>query len=426
MCLAVSGILASLVLTAWFVPALAKTLPSFWSVTKANTAFIALLATIGLGLTHPRQSKTEHWFSRILAALVGLITALVFIEYLFHLSFAFELVLPHDQALQTPGRMAPLSAVDFALLSVVTLLITQRKRILMVVADTAVSLLAVSVLTNTAGWIFGALRLFGIANTNKIGPATICCLLLLTFVAFGRLAEHGAFAIMLGLGLGSRVARLAFPLAVVLPFVLETARNVAVRNKFISSEYASAIFTTSTVALGFGLILVFALRMLTLEREIVDLSLRDELTKLYNRRGFFMMAEQALWLAQRSGTPYSVLFVDLDGLKTINDTKGHDIGSDFIREAAGLLQQVVRKTDIVGRIGGDEFVVAGKSDEEDMRVVANRLRAVAEERNTHPARPYPFSLSLGHVSSNGEESLQNLVQKADTAMYESKYRKKSD
>jgi len=109
----------------------------------------------------------------------------------------------------------------------------------------------------------------------------------------------------------------------------------------------------------------------------------------------------------------------------INDTKGHEIGSDFIREATDFLQQVVRRTDIVGRVGGDEFVVAGKSDEEDIRVVANRLRVVGEERNAQLSGAYPFSLSLGHVSSSDSESLQELVQQADIAMYEANHRKQS-
>lgn len=425
-CLVASGVVACVVLAAWFVPAVAHGLPSSWSFTKANTAFIALLSTVSLALSHPRQSRMASLMSRAFAGLVGLITLSVLPEYLFHFTFRLELLLPHDRALQmAAGRMSPFTAADFALLALVTLLLTERKNVLSGLADITMCLLSISVLANVAGWIFSAFRLFGVATTNKVGPATMICLLLLTFVAFGRRAEHGAFAIMLGLGLGSRVSRIAFPLAFVLPFALEAGRGIVVRDKVLSPEYASAISTTLAVLLAFLLILVLAWRVLSLEREILDLSLRDELTKLYNRRGFFLMAEQALWLAQRSGFSFSVLFVDLDGLKRINDTKGHDVGSNFICEAAELLQQVVRRTDVVGRVGGDEFVMAGQWDENEMRKLAERLRAVVEERNAFPGRIYPFSLSLGYVSSNGSESLQDLLQQADIAMYESKHRKKS-
>ena len=363
--------------------------------------------------------------SRMLAMLVGLTAVLVLVEYLFKASFGAELLLPYDHASPTLGRMSPPTAIDFALLSVIILFLTQRKKINGAVADIAVSVLAVMVLVNAAGWIFGATRLFGIAGNNKVGPATMLCLLLLTFVAFGRRAEHGLFAILLGISPGSRIARLALPVAILLPFALETARAVSVRSKHISPEYASAICTTFAVLLTCGLILGLAWRVLGLEKEILDLSLRDELTKLYNLRGFFMMAEQALWVARRSGVPFFVLYIDLDGLKAINDTKGHDVGSEFIREAAALLKQVVRRTDIVGRVGGDEFVVAGQSDEEYLHVIVNRLTAVAEKQNAQPSRLYPFRFSIGLASSDGNESLQDLVQQADSAMYESKSEKKS-
>src|SRR6202012_203275 len=101
-------------------------------------------------------------------------------------------------------------------------------------------------------------------------------------------------------------------------------------------------------------------RISDLERNIQDLSLRDELTKLYNRRGFLLIAEQARKQAKRTETPFAIVFVDLDNLKKINDALGHDVGSELLCDLAMTMTAVFRESDTVGRIGGDEFVVAGE------------------------------------------------------------------
>jgi diguanylate cyclase (GGDEF)-like protein len=97
-----------------------------------------------------------------------------------------------------------------------------------------------------------------------------------------------------------------------------------------------------------------------MENEIHDLSLRDELTGLYNLRGFKILAVQALRLAQRSNAPFSVLFIDLDDLKRINDFHGHGVGSAALNETGELIKTTFRETDVIGRVGGDEFAVAGQ------------------------------------------------------------------
>ena len=89
------------------------------------------------------------------------------------------------------------------------------------------------------------------------------------------------------------------------------------------------------------------------EAEVRQLSLTDELTGLYNRRGFFLLAEQQLKIARRTQTPCCVLFADLDGLKKINDTIGHELGDRAIVDAAQILKETFRDADIVARLGGD-------------------------------------------------------------------------
>jgi GAF domain-containing protein len=91
--------------------------------------------------------------------------------------------------------------------------------------------------------------------------------------------------------------------------------------------------------------------------QIHTLSITDELTGLYNRRGFRLLADKLIRRAARGGEPFNLVYLDLDGLKRINDTQGHGIGDSMISAAAGILRQTFRESDILARIGGDEFCV---------------------------------------------------------------------
>ena len=428
-CLILVMVIAATVLTAWFVPALGKTLPPSWSLMTPNTALVGLVSTISLLLSQPKRTKNMILMSRLAGVFVGAMAVIVLMEYVFHISTGMDTLLPvaGTPGGSMPGRMAPQTAIDFALLSGVLFFMRSRKSIASGIADLMVCGLCGMVLTAAAGYVYGAIRLYGISAHTRTSPATLICLILLSFVAFGRRAEYGIFSVVLSSGIGGNIARIAFPVALTLPFALEAARVKATSSGLLGPEYASAIETTLAVLLAFGLILIMVRRISSLEREIRNLSLRDELTSLYNRRGFYLLAEQALRLAQRSKAPFSVLFVDLDNLKQINDSQGHAVGSEFLREVAELLQRHVRKSDVLGRVGGDEFVVAGQSTEEAMRYVTQRLVAAAVERNAQPERAYPFSFSVGHVTSGEDEaeSLQDLLDRADNAMYITKRHKKA-
>jgi GGDEF domain-containing protein len=93
------------------------------------------------------------------------------------------------------------------------------------------------------------------------------------------------------------------------------------------------------------------------EEELWELALVDDLTGLHNRRAFILLAEQAIKEAARAGRPGIGLFVDVEGLKTINDTHGHTAGDHVLRLVAGALRAACRESDIIGRLGGDEFVI---------------------------------------------------------------------
>src|SRR5947199_565679 len=135
---------------------------------------------------------------------------------------------------------------------------------------------------------------------------------------------------------------------------------------------------STAAVISFVLMMVLVRYIKRMEDEIHDLSLRDELTGLYNLRGFQLFAEQALRLTQRSQLPFSVLFVDLDHLKKINDTLGHAVGSAYLIETGLLLQQTFRETDVIARIGGDEFAIAGQFSDAGITTAAERLEEASE------------------------------------------------
>ncbi|MBN3895163.1 MAG: sensor domain-containing diguanylate cyclase [Nostoc sp. NOS(2021)] len=153
-----------------------------------------------------------------------------------------------------------------------------------------------------------------------------------------------------------------------------------------------------------------------------QLSLTDELTGLHNRRSFFLMAEQQLKIAYRIKALCWVIFIDLDGLKQINDTLGHDIGDALIVDAAQLLKQSFRNSDIVARLGGDEFIVFISSYFQDADSIQACLQVNIANFNQQQNRSYELSMSMGIecYSPESNMSLKQLIARSDELMYADK------
>jgi diguanylate cyclase (GGDEF)-like protein len=293
--------------------------------------------------------------------------------------------------------------------------------------DAATVVLCLLVMTYTSVYLFAEMGLFEKEMQNWVAMQTLLCFNLLTAVVVARRAEYGAFTVLLDSGIGGKAARLALPFTLTLPFLLAILRPLLVGARVLYPGYATAVATSVTSLLAFLLILVLARRINGLECEVRALSLRDDLTQLYNRRGFYVLAEQARLLARRAEEPFSVLFLDVDNLKPTNDALGHEAGSALLREMAEVLRDCFRETDVVGRMGGDEFVVAGRMSEEEMGVATRRLEELAEEANGRGKRAYLLHFSVGVVTAEAGEdkSLEELVEAADQLMYEQKRAKKA-
>lgn len=156
------------------------------------------------------------------------------------------------------------------------------------------------------------------------------------------------------------------------------------------------------------------------ERELYSQALSDELTGLHNRRGFIALAGQALKLAERSGTCLELVFADVDELKEINDHHGHPAGDQVLVDFAAVMKKTFRESDILARIGGDEFVaLAMDCPGPDDQTLATRLRAGLEGFNAESGRPYRLSASLGVIRYDPQKpsSIDELLKEADQIMY---------
>lgn len=165
-----------------------------------------------------------------------------------------------------------------------------------------------------------------------------------------------------------------------------------------------------------------------MEQEIREMSIRDQLTELYNRRGFITLAEQQLKSAKRAKTRMTLLFLDSDGLKLINDTLGHEEGDKALFDTADILRQTFRESDIIARIGGDEFaVLAVDSTDINSTTITQRLQQNIDDFNAKKIKRYILSLSWGAAIYDPDSalSLDRLMSIADELMYNQKKSKQS-
>ena len=157
-----------------------------------------------------------------------------------------------------------------------------------------------------------------------------------------------------------------------------------------------------------------------IEKEVaaIQLATSDTLTHLRNRRGFMLVARQVLNFARRTGKPACLIFIDLDGMKRINDELGHDAGDRALIHIANLLSSTFRDSDIAARLAGDEFcVLLSGSSALAARTAIDRLSAAVEEHNRQSSPALSISVGLADWDPAGDESLDDLMKRADSEMY---------
>ncbi len=173
--------------------------------------------------------------------------------------------------------------------------------------------------------------------------------------------------------------------------------------------------------------LLMRIRHVKMQERLRSISITDDLTGLLNRRGFFALVDQQIKIADRIKTKLVLLFADMDDFKAINDTWGHQKGDEALIALAGIFRETFRESDIIARMGGDEFaVLLIDTPDRHIQLIKSRLQQNIDSHNER-SEPYRLSVSAGvAVHDHGQQrSIDDLLKEADALMYEEKQRKKS-
>lgn len=160
-------------------------------------------------------------------------------------------------------------------------------------------------------------------------------------------------------------------------------------------------------------------------RVLLEQANTDDLTGLLNRRGFLAMADAELCRAQAAGQVLTLIYIDVDGLKTLNDEAGHEAGDALLIETAELLRAAFRPGDILARLGGDEFAVLTHAFHGDGAIIRHRIARLSQALHRSGAQSREISLSAGVISATPSmiPTLIDLLDRADKAMYQVKHAK---
>jgi diguanylate cyclase (GGDEF)-like protein len=201
-------------------------------------------------------------------------------------------------------------------------------------------------------------------------------------------------------------------------FLLPDIHGAMIQSAETDNAANSALVAADTVARA----ILYTHGRLGLQRTLLQMALRDDLTGLHNRRGFIALATQQLTWARDTGQHMVMFFADLDGLKWINDHYGHGEGDRAISLAAACIKETFRRFDVTARLSGDEFVALimeepGRSAETICRRLQMNLADCAGAES-----PYKLSMSVGvaHFDPDKPVTLQELMRHADTELYEHK------
>ena len=426
-CLGATALLAVVTLAGWLFPGFAVVLPAGWRAMKFNSALVLLLAAAGLliGLW-PRRRRAQA-VAQACGVAVAAIAGLVVVEHLTGQGIGIDTLIVPDPTGALPGRVSLQGALCYLTIGTVLALGRAHHGTPAVLADALTFALVMWVLLLLAGDLFGAAHLAESTPAIRPAPLALLGITLLTFALTVRRTARGPFALLAGVGIGSHVARLMLPATVALSFLLIRIGERLLATGVLSLPYAAAVTAAGMAAILVILIFFLAGRINELEADLRAVSLTDDLTGFHNRRGFDLLGAQVLREARRAGTPLTVLFVDADGLKEINDTLGHNAGSAFLRDIAELLRDAFRGSDVLGRVGGDEFAVLAQGTSLEVAAARLRLDEATHAANRAGTRPYTIGFSVGEVTvpPESEESLAELLTRADAAMYEEKRQRRA-
>lgn len=267
--------------------------------------------------------------------------------------------------------------------------------------------------------VFAAPSLTTIGKSPTSAYVTICVALLLTGWALLQVAS-GRWPAVTERTIAGSLLRQSLPFLLLVPVVVATLADRTVSWTGLSSAGVLTIAATLTSVILFILMLRVVAAVGRVEDELRERAHADAMTGLANSWSFGLLAGQLLSQARRLGAQVSVIFMDLDGLKAINDTHGHDAGSRAIADFAQVLSATARDGDLAARVGGDEFVLLVIADAGTAAGILARVRESIRALNAE--REIPIRFSAGVASADPDLPIDSLVRAADLRMYEEKER----
>lgn len=207
--------------------------------------------------------------------------------------------------------------------------------------------------------------------------------------------------------------------------VMVESSDAAVITKAVQNGGQDVLVKQEVTGNALARSLLFAIERQRIVQKLQTASLVDELTGLYNRRGFMNFASHYVQVSRRSRKGMLLFYADLDNLKFINDNFGHQAGDQAIVATTLILKSIFRGSDIIARIGGDEFVVLVV---DTTLAFAPKILGRLREKEKDSIQPYPLSLSVGFAYYDPENpcTIQELLVKADKYMYENKRTKRNE
>lgn len=205
-----------------------------------------------------------------------------------------------------------------------------------------------------------------------------------------------------------------------------TADIVVVRRApWWNAEHAGWVVALCMIGL---LLVISVIAFVRYHEQLRKMAMTDSLTDLFNRRGFFLHGERLWQMALRRKTAFLLFYIDIDDFKTINDERGHKAGDHALQAVAELLRKCFRKTDVLARMGGDEFAVGCMAPVDSHECLTARLQEAIDLHNRQDGREFDLNLSVGMFVCNAEHAslkIGDLLRQADTLMYEQKREHKS-
>jgi diguanylate cyclase (GGDEF)-like protein len=400
--------------------ALKSVLPGL-STMKANTAIS--IGALGASLTLARSSPPLRILGQTAAAIALGIGLLTLAEYALGWDVGIDELLFKDSAVSSgraAGRPALATALMIALLGAALLCVPHSA----LHAGKSLGAIAASLIAWAAlnAYVFGPHALSEVPLFSSVALHTAAVLLLLGIGVLATPPASWPIRTVVASGTGGIICRWLLPFAIAAPPLLGWLLSRSVAHDVLPSEFKWALYSAASSLGSVWLILMLAHRITLIDAErsaATELSRHDPLTGLANRRAFDAFLLESFRLARRHEHPLSLMLLDIDRFKSYNDEYGHPAGDELLKALSGLLSSLGRGTDLVARVGGEEFaIVLPQTDLTGAAILAERAREEVEQSALFRCR-MTVSIGIAAVASR-TPSPAMLVQECDAALYRAK------